>query len=55
MKPRWRNGRRVGLKNLWGLKPHEGSTPSLGTLFGVLRLSPEELDPVPLEVQRNAF
>lgn len=30
-KPRWRNGRRVGLKNLWGLKPHVGPTPTLGT------------------------
>ncbi len=31
--PRWRNGRRVGLKNLWGFKPREGSTPSLGTFY----------------------
>ena len=33
MKPRWRNGRRAGLKNLWGLKPHVGPTPTLGTHF----------------------
>lgn len=36
--PRWRNGRRAGLKNLWGLKPHEGSTPSLGT-----KMDPQQL------------
>ena len=28
--PRWRNGIRSSLKNLWG-QPHEGSIPSLGT------------------------
>lgn len=28
--PRWRNGIRSSLKNLWG-QPREGSTPSLGT------------------------
>ena len=29
--PAWRNGRRVGLKNLWG-QLHRGSTPLAGTL-----------------------
>ena len=28
--PKWRNGRRAGLKNRWG-QPHVGSTPTFGT------------------------
>ena len=28
--PKWRNGRRGGLKNRWG-KPRVGSTPTFGT------------------------
>ena len=32
MLPRWRNGIRSGLKNLWE-KSREGSIPSLGTLL----------------------
>ena len=33
--PKWRNGRRDGLKHRWGL-PHVGSIPTFGTFGGIL-------------------
>ena len=36
--PRWRNGRRAGLKNPWR-QLHEGSTPSLGTILFMLNVT----------------
>ncbi len=38
--PKWRNGRRAGLKNRWG-QPRVGSTPTFGTRFdNILITSP---------------
>ena len=41
--PKWRNGRRDGLKNRWG-QPRVGSTPTFGTSFQI-QICPADRSP----------
>ncbi len=40
--PKWRNGRRGGLKHRWG-QPHPGSNPGFGTTSGSIPVAAEAL------------